>query len=68
MVVGWDGQKRVHYCLVHIEIHDGKIWIERDNTEDGVATDLMRAGVPKERIVLAFHRPDVRAHSGFAVA
>jgi hypothetical protein len=40
----------------------------RDNTEDGVATDLMRMGVPKERIVLAFHRPDVRAHSGFAVA
>jgi hypothetical protein len=29
---------------------------------------LLRAGVPKERIVLAFHRPDVRAETGFAVA
>jgi hypothetical protein len=66
--VGWEGAQRVHGCLVHVVLRDGKIWIEYDGTEDGVATELMAQGVDKERIVLAFHRPEVRQRSGFAVA
>lgn len=33
--VGWDGERRVHGCLIHVEINNGKVWIERDGTEDG---------------------------------
>jgi hypothetical protein len=65
--VGWD-KRRVHGCLVHVDVIDGKFWIQRDGTEHGIATDLVEAGVPKEHIVLAFHSPEVRPHTGYAVA
>ncbi|MGH7966824.1 MAG: XisI protein [Candidatus Binatia bacterium] len=67
MNVGWD-RRRVHGCLVHIDIIDGKVWIQRDGTEEGVATELEAAGVPKDHIVLAFRSPEVRKHTGYATA
>jgi hypothetical protein len=68
MLVGREGKKRVHGCLIHLDLVDGKIWIQRDGTEHGVARDLLEAGVPKDRIVLAFRSPEVRQESGLAVA
>lgn len=65
--VGWD-RRRVHGCLVHIDIIDGKVWIQRDGTEEGIATELEAAGVPKDHIVLAFRSPEVRKHTGYATA
>ena len=32
-----------------------------------IATELLAAGVPKEDIVLAWHPPEVRKHTGYAV-
>jgi len=52
---------------VHIDIKNGKIWIQHDGTERGVANDLVEWGVPKEDIVLAFHAPYRRQYTGFAV-
>jgi hypothetical protein len=66
--MGWDGWKRVHGSVIHIDIRDGKIWIQHDGTEDGIANELVKAGVPHEHIVLAFKHPDVRHHTDFAVA
>ncbi len=60
MNVGWDNGRRVHGSLVHIDIIDGKLWIQRDGLEHGVASELIEAGVPKSRIVLAFKSPEVR--------
>jgi hypothetical protein len=54
MLVGWDGVRREHGCLIHVDLIDGKFWIQRDGTERGIAQDLLDAGVPKTRIVLAF--------------
>lgn len=67
-VVGWDGRERVHGIISHIDIIDGKIWIQRDGTEDGIATDLEREGVPKSDIVLAFHAPELRKYTEYAIA
>ena len=53
---------------VYVRVRDRKFWIEEDRTEDGIATDLVRAGVPKEDIVLAFHEPGMRQYTDFAVA
>jgi hypothetical protein len=53
---------------VYVRIRDGKFWIEEDWTEEGIATELVRAGVPKEDIVLAFHDPKTRQYTDFAVA
>src|SRR5271165_3752637 len=67
MSVGW-GKRRVHGCLIHVDLIDGKCWIQRDGTESGIARDLEAAGIPKDRIVLAFRPPEVRPHTGYAVA
>jgi hypothetical protein len=69
MSAGWEGnEKRIHYCLVHLDIIDGKVWIQRDNTEDGIGYDLEKAGIPKTDIVPAFHPVNVRPFTGYAVA
>jgi hypothetical protein len=68
MLVGWEGIRRVHGCLIHVDIIDGKIWIQRDGTERGVARDLLEAGVPRERIVLAFRAPEAREAADLAEA
>jgi hypothetical protein len=67
ITIGWDGAKRIHGCLVHLDIIDGKIWVQRDDTEDGVTYELEAAGIPKDKIVLGFHPQNVRQHTGYAV-
>ncbi|WOD40620.1 XisI protein [Nodosilinea sp. E11] len=64
---GWNGQRHHHGCLIHIEIRHGKVWVQRDGTEDGIATELVAAGIPEADIVLGFQEPSVRPHTGFAV-
>jgi hypothetical protein len=65
--VGWHDEERVRGAVLHIDIKNGKIWIQHDGTERGVANDLVEWGVPKEDIVLAFHSPYKRQFTGFAV-
>ena len=65
---GWNGHYRIHGSLLHIDIRNGKIWIQNDGTEDGIADKLVSAGIPKDQIVLAFKAPEIRPHTGFAVA
>lgn len=60
MILGREKIRRVHGCLIHLDIIDGKIWIQRDGTEEGIASELLKAGVPKERIVLGFRSPERR--------
>jgi hypothetical protein len=67
MHVGWDGPRRVHGAVVHLDIIDGKVWIQYDGTNRPVADELLAAGIPPEDIVLAFHPPKVRPLTGFGV-
>jgi hypothetical protein len=62
---GWDGYRRIHRVWAHIEARDGKLWIQEDGTQDGLANDLMRQGVPEEAIVLGFHHPSLRPFTDF---
>lgn len=68
MNVGWDGYRRVYGCVIHLDIRDGKIWIQQNMTERQIAHDLMAMGVPRESIVLGFQAPNMRAYTGFSVA
>lgn len=68
VTLGWDGPKRVHGVLVHIDIIADKVWIQRDGTEHGIAYELEEAGIPKKQIVLGFQSPEVRSHTDYAVA
>lgn len=66
--VGWQQKRRVHGCVTHVQIINGKIWIQRDGIEDGITDELVAAGVPKDKIVLGFQPPNVRHHTGYAIA
>jgi XisI protein len=68
LTVGWDEGVRIHTCLAHIDLIDDKVWIQRDNTEAGIARELVRAGIPKDHIVLGFRPPDVRPYTEYATA
>ena len=65
--VGWSGDRREFGCLVHVAIKNGKIWIQHDGTEVGLANQLVDLGVPKQDIVLAFHAPFMRQFTEYAV-
>jgi XisI protein len=66
--LGWRGSKREFGCILHLDIKDGKIWIQQDGTEVGIANQLVELGVPKRDIVLAFHEPAVRQYTEFGEA
>jgi hypothetical protein len=66
--VGWQGVRRVHGSVIHLDIRDGKVWIQHDGTNRPVADALLEAGIPHEDIVLAFHPPAVRQYTDFAAA
>lgn len=65
--IGWQDDVQYYTVPLHLEIVDGKIWIQHDDTEEGIATDLLDAGVPKEDIVLGFHPPELRPYTEFGV-
>ncbi|MEW6127097.1 MAG: XisI protein [Acidobacteriota bacterium] len=65
---GWDNKRHEHGVIAHLEIVNGKIWIQENNTEEGIATDLEAAGIPKNQIVLGFRHPDLRPYTEYAVA
>jgi XisI protein len=63
----WRGMSRAYGCLVHIRLKNEKIYIEYDGTDEGFGDVFVEKGVPKKDIVLAFHAPSKRPHTGFAV-
>ena len=65
---GWDGHRRVHTVVFHLDIIYGKIWVQYDATDRPITDELVRAGVPKEDIVLGFQPPERRHLGEFAVA
>ncbi len=67
--LGWkDGSTRIYGCALHVDIIDGKIWVQHDGTEDAIAEQLVEKGVPTQDIVLAYHAPHVRQYTEFAVS
>jgi hypothetical protein len=54
--VGWEADSRAHYVLIHLRLKNGKVLIEKDGIEYGVAQDLLEAGIPAEDIVTAWRR------------
>lgn len=65
---GWWDTRRIHSATLYVRLHEGKIWIEEDGTEEGLATDLLAAGVPHTDIVLGFRHPELRPLTEFAAA
>jgi XisI protein len=64
---GWEGTKYVHYCLIHIDIKAEKIWLQLNMTEQEIAEDLVKLGIPSQDIVIGFHPPNMRKLTNYAV-
>lgn len=68
LINSWQGEDRAYGIQIHLEVIDGKIWIQRDGTEDGIVDDLLEAGIPKDHIVLGYRSPFVRQFTEYAVS
>ena len=55
--VGWETEERAHYVVAHLRLRDGKVWIEKDGIEYGIARDLLAAGIPAKDIIMAAYSP-----------
>jgi hypothetical protein len=59
--IGWDGKKRVHFNVFHIDIkEDGKIWLQHNATDIDIAEELIEMGIPRDQIVLGSVLPQMR--------
>jgi XisI protein len=65
--VGWSRKRRIYGCVVHLDINDGKVWIQHDGTEGGIANELIARGIPTHNIIIGFHSPFKRQFTEFAV-
>ena len=68
MHAGWNGNRRIHGSVLHLDIIDGKVWIQHDGTEQGFARDLKAGGVPRDHIMLTFQHMSRRRLGDYAAA
>ena len=66
--VGWAGHRRVHGCVLHLDIINDKIWVQHNTTELQIGQELVALGIPKEDIILGFQAPYLRKYTDFGVA
>lgn len=57
MQSGWDRGVRVRGNLIYVTLREDKVNIEYDGTENGIADELIRRGIPKNKIIFAFLSP-----------
>ena len=67
MHVGWRNKHRIYGCVVHLDIKEGKVWIQHNGTEFDIAVKLTEMGIPKQDIVNGFHSSYMRQFTEFAV-
>jgi hypothetical protein len=63
--LGWKGHKRIYNCVLHLEIREDKIWIQRNQTDTLIADKLIAKGVVKDDIILGLQPPTIREYSDF---
>jgi XisI protein len=68
MNVGWQEFSRIYRTIIHIDIKDGKIWLQQNLTEQNPAEELVKMGVPREDIVLGLQPPYKRPYTDYGVA
>jgi hypothetical protein len=68
LAMGWDKSTRIFNIIFHVDIINNKVWIQEDNTLDGLAALLLEKGLSKQEIVLAYYPDHHRQYTEFAVA
>jgi hypothetical protein len=64
--VGWSGDQRIYYPVIHFDIKDDKIWVQENTTD--IDKDLEDMGISKKEMVVGFHHPLMRKCSDYATA
>lgn len=62
---GWQKGAFSFDVLMHFDVRNGKIWVMQNWTEEEVAEEFVRRGVPAQDIVLGFVPEEGRVYSGF---
>jgi XisI protein len=65
---GWRGQERVYWVVMHLELRDGQVWLQRNQTEVDIEAELKALGIPPADIVLGMIPPEYRALAVFPEA
>ena len=69
LTLGWkNNNHRIYNCFIHLEIRDGKVWIQRNMTDVDLAEELVAQGIAKQDIVLGLHSPFKRQFTDYAVS
>ncbi|MBE9209634.1 XisI protein [Nostoc sp. LEGE 06077] len=68
MNVGWQQFDRIYRCVIHLDIKNGKIWLQQNLTDQNPAEELVKMGVPKDDIVLGLQPPYKRQYTDYGVA
>ncbi len=68
MKIGWNDYKYTHFCMFHLDIIDGKVWIQENRTEILIDEELVERGIPKHDIVPGFLHPSERKYTEYATA
>lgn len=65
---GWSGNKQTFFVAFHLDIQEGKVWLQQNNTDYNILPDFEAAGIPKQDIVLAIYSPQMRQFTDYAIA
>lgn len=65
---GWHHERRIYGTLIHLDILNGKIWIQQDGTEEGIANELVNLGISPQQIVLGYKTLERRQITDFAIS
>ena len=61
-------KSQIFSVIFHFDIKNEKIWLQQNISDYDIVGDIEAKGVPKSDIVLAFHSPQMRQFTGYAVA
>jgi hypothetical protein len=67
MQSGWVNGHRVHGAFLHLDVIDGKVWLQFNGTDQLIVDELEAAGVPKQDIILGEQPPELRQYTGYGV-
>jgi hypothetical protein len=68
MNVGWEHLTRIYRSIIHIDIKDGKIWLQQNLIDQNPAEELVAMEVPREDIILGLQPPYKRQYTDYGVA
>jgi hypothetical protein len=66
--IGWDEEgRRVFQPILHLDLIDGKIWIQENSTDWDIAKALVEANIQPSEIVLGMHSKVLRQLGDYAI-